>query len=342
MRRSKAGSPLQGPIPLTTVLAALSLVLFGAFLFWGRGWLPWVNVWQTRGTLIHLTQKVQQLDEKMSVALQELETLKQEHLAMRSQVEALQAGTEQAPVSPEGLEALKQEQKALWASIIALENRLADLPAIRDDLASLRRELQSLETAPPRSQEEPSHEVTSLGVPLHTQAHNLTCEAASASMVAAFFGLSLSEQEIMEALPRHENPNLGYRGNGDGPTGSLEDYGVHAIPLQRTLAAHGLRVSVVEGGLNGIRSALDAGHPVIAWITYNLWEQRPEELELSDGTAVKVVPYEHTVVIEGYAADGLWALDPYDGERELLPWVDFERSWGYLDYMALEVEGKAP
>jgi len=50
-----------------------------------------------------------------------------------------------------------------------------------------------------------------------------------------------------------------------------------------------------------------------------------------------VVPYEHTVVLEGYTADGLWALDPYDGERQFMPWAEFERSWGYLDEMALEI-----
>jgi len=287
---------------------------------------------------------VKELDEKTSVALQELEALKQEHVAMRAQVEALEANTAQAPVPREDFEALKQEQKALWASIVALDHRLDDLPAIRQDLVALRAELQSRgdsRIAPTPSQGAPSPEPTRLGVPLYRQSHSLSCEAASASMVAAFFGVSLSEQEVIEALPRHENPNLGYRGNIDGPTGSLKDYGVHAAPLQETLVAHGLRVSALEGGLEGIRSALNAGHPVIAWITYNLWEQNPVELELSDGTTVKVVPYEHAVVIEGYTAHGLWALDPYDGEREFLPWADFERSWGYLDYMALEVEGEA-
>jgi len=344
MRRSKSRFPLRAPIFLTAALAVLSLVSLGALVYWGRESLSWVNLWQTRGTLIHLTQKVEELDERMSGALQELEALKQEHGAMRSQVEALEADTTEASVPREDLKALKQEQKALWASIVALDNRLDDLPAIREELVTIREELQTSDDsqiAPTPSQGEPLPDPKSLGVPLYRQSHSLSCEAASASMVAAFFGLSLSEQEVIEALPRHENPNLGYRGNIDGATGSLEDYGVHAAPLQKTLTTLGLRVRALEGGLEGIHSALNAGHPLIAWITYNLWEQSPVELGLSDGTTVKVVPYEHAVVIEGYTTDGLWALDPYDGEREFLPWADFERSWGYLDYMALQVEGKA-
>jgi hypothetical protein len=42
-------------------------------------------------------------------------------------------------------------------------------------------------------------------------------------------------------------------------------------------------------------------------------------------------------VIDGYTDDGLWGLCPYDAERQWLPWADFERSWGYLDRMALEI-----
>ncbi|MEA3346203.1 MAG: C39 family peptidase [Chloroflexota bacterium] len=236
------------------------------------------------------------------------------------------------------LDAALQEQEAMRSRIEALETergeRLDDLSAMRADLATIREELQS-------RGEVPTSEPASLGVSLHEQTHSLSCEAASVAMVADFFGVSLTEEEVIEALPRNENPNLGFRGHIDGPTGGLEDYGVHAAPIKKLLTEHGLRAAEVEGGLDGVRRALKAGHPVIAWITYHLWEQTPVELELSSGAKMKMVPYEHTVVIEGYTEDGLWALDPYDGERQFLPWMDFERSWGYLDQMALAIREKS-
>lgn len=249
---------------------------------------------------------------------------------MQVQIEALEAESAQSADC-------RLEISNLRSEISNLDKRLDDLPAIREDLSTIGEELQKLRAASPPAQGEPSPGPTSLGVPLYRQTHNLSCEAASASMVASFFGVSLPEEEVISTLPQHENPNLGFRGDIDGPPGSLDDYGVHAAPIQKLLATYGLQATNLEGGLEGIRSALKAGHPVMAWITYHLWEETPVELELAGGAKVKVVPYEHTVVIEGYTSDGLWALDPYDGERQLLPWTDFERSWEYLDRMALEI-----
>ena len=330
MHQTKTGFPPRRLVYLTAALVALLLVFLGAVAYWRLESLSWASHRQTQVALHSLTQKVEGLDGKMAATLQELE-------AMRSRIEALEAETARASGLRGEIEALKQEQKALQASVAALDKRLDDLPAMREDLVTIREGLQRLGAASSPSQGEPLPGRTSLGVPLYRQTHSLSCEAASASMVANFFGVSLSEEEVIEALPRHENPNLGFRGGIDGLPGGLEDYGVHAAPIRKLLAEHGLQASDIEGGLEGIRSALKAGHPVIAWITYQLWEESPVELELASGAKVKVVPYEHTVVIEGYTADGLWALDPYDGERRLLPWADFERSWGCLDQMALEI-----
>ena len=339
MRRTKTRPRPRCPISATAVLIVLLLVFLGVVGYWHLRSVPWVNLQQTRGTLIHLTQKVEALDEKMTEALQGLDTLKQEQAAIRSRIDALEAVAGQGSAPQQDIETLKQGQNALQTHLVSLESRLDELMTLRDELIAVRDTLQKLETNSSPPQGESSLNPTSLGVPLYAQAHTLSCEAASVAMVAAFFGVPLSEQEVLEALPRHENPNLGYRGDIDGSPGGLSDYGVHAAPIHEILTARGLRASVVEGGLEDIRSALNAGHPLIAWITYNLWEQTPVAMELSDSSTVKMVPYEHVVVIEGYTDDGLWALDPYDDEREFLSWADFERSWGYLDYMALEVKG---
>jgi len=53
-------------------------------------------------------------------------------------------------------------------------------------------------------------------------------------LAANFHRIPLSEAEIIAALPRDDNPNLGFRGRLDGVPGGLTDYGVYAEPIQRS------------------------------------------------------------------------------------------------------------
>jgi len=165
----------------------------------------------------------------------------------------------------------------------------------------------------------------------------LTCESAAASMVANFYRIPLSEEEIIEALPRDDNPNLGFRGRLDGVPGGLTNYGVYAEPIREVLIANGLEVTYIENGLEGIERALDRRHPVIAWVTYRLRRQQPVEITLNSGQKVKMVNYEHTVVVTGYNQEGFWVNDPFDGQEYFYNSTDLARAFGYLDNMALEV-----
>jgi uncharacterized protein YvpB len=157
-------------------------------------------------------------------------------------------------------------------------------------------------------------------------------------MVAQYWGVPLAEAEVLAALPRHENPHLGFRGNVDGPTGGIQDYGVYAGPLQAVLLAQGLDVQPVEGGVEGILAALAQGNPVIAWVTYDCGVSTPST-EVIAGQEVILVPYQHVVVVTGYNARGVWANDPWDGQEDFYSFADFERALGYFGDMALEVTG---
>ena len=220
---------------------------------------------------------------------------------------------------------------ALGTDIEALQR---DQMTIHSEIENLANEMESLKNA--RTEEISSAEVK-LDVPRYEQAHSLTCESSAASMAANFYGVRLSEEEIIEALPRDENPNLGFRGRLDGVSGGLTDYGVYAEPIREILTANGLETTYVEGGLAGIKRALDRRHPVIAWVTYRLRVQQPVEIALSTGQEVKMVNYEHTVVVTGYNQEGFWVNDPYDGQEYFYKSTDLARAWGYLDNMALEV-----
>ncbi|MBC8249080.1 MAG: C39 family peptidase [Anaerolineales bacterium] len=258
------------------------------------------------------------------------------------------------------IEALKQEQELTQQNIAALTEKVeslektvssqismnvtalgTDIEALRRDQMIIRSEIEALASEveslkKTRLEEEISPAEVKLDVPRYKQAHSLTCEASAASMVANFYGVPLSEEEIIEALPRDENPKLGFRGRPDGVPGGLTDYGVYAEPIREALAANGLEATYVDD-LAEIKRALNRRHPVIAWVTYKLRVQQPVEITLSTGQEVKVVNYAHTVVVTGYNQEGFWVNDPYDGKEYFYNSTDLARAFGYLDNMALEV-----
>ncbi len=260
----------------------------------------------------------------------EIEVLKQEQELTQRDITIL---TDKV----EGLEKAVSSQISMNVTALGtdIETLRRDQMTMRSEIEDLANEIELLKNVRPT--EEISSAEVKLDVPRYKQAHSLTCESSAASMAANFYGVRLSEEEIIEALPRDENPNLGFRGRLDGVSGGLTDYGVYAEPIREILTANGLETTYVEGGLAGIKRALDRRHPVIAWVTYRLRVQQPVEIALSTGQKVKMVNYEHTVVVTGYNQEGFWVNDPYDGQEHFYKSTDFARAFGYLDNMALAV-----
>ena len=264
----------------------------------------------------------------------EIAALRAEIAALKQEQELVQRDMATLTDKVEGLEQAVPSQISMNVTALGteIEALRRDQMAIRSEIENLANEMEHLKGG----REETSPAEVKLDVPRYKQAHRLTCEASAASMVANFYRIPLSEEEIIAALPRDENPNLGFRGRLDGVPGGLTDYGVYADPIREILAANGLEVTYVDG-LEGIKRALAESHPVIAWVTYELRVQKPVEITLSTGQEVKLVNYEHTVVVTGYNQEGFWVNDPFDGKEYFYKSIDFARAFGYLDNMALEV-----
>jgi uncharacterized protein YvpB/uncharacterized coiled-coil protein SlyX len=278
---------------------------------------------------------------------------------LRTALAAQQAAAQQAAAqqqdssSPEAqqaaaqIAALQGTATALEARLAALEaggqqQRIADLEAA---VAALQAEVEAMRAgADPVSAgsavaEEPAPgapEANRLPVARQQQSHNLSCESSAASMAAQYHGVPLTEAEVIALLPANSNPHLGFRGNVDGPTGGITDYGVYAGPVADILNARGLRARMVSGGLEGIKSAIVAGNPVIVWVTYNCLPSTPTTT-LIDGQEVTLVPNQHVVVVTGFDAGGVWANDPWDGQEDYYATGEFVRAMGYFGDMALEV-----
>jgi uncharacterized protein YvpB len=228
-----------------------------------------------------------------------------------------------------------QEMAQVRAALDGIQTTVGAFQKSLDDLTARL----DAQIAPQDGTEEILPSEVRLEVARQRQSHNLSCESSAASMVAQYLGVNLTESEVLDALPRNENPYLGFRGSVDGPTGDIKDYGVYAGPILAILNSSGLSAWAVEGGLEGVKAAIARGHPVIAWITYNCLISNPVE-QVINGNQVTLVPNQHAVVLTGYNDDGLWANDPWDGAEDFYLAADLERAMSYFGFMAIEVAGK--
>ena len=127
-----------------------------------------------------------------------------------------------------------------------------------------------------------------------------------------------------------------------GLDGGLTNYGTYAQGLQRGLAALGRSSTVLYGQSyadfkNAVLANLRAGRAVLWWTTWRQTYQTPQWVKTSDGASVKLVPYEHTVVITAAGDAGVTFNDPYDGTVGSTSWANFQRVSAYFNNMALVV-----
>lgn len=271
------------------------------------------------------------------------------HAAWQRSVQSAAADTQQAAIEAlrGELEVINTHLAALDSRVLAIESgdlsgRLAaaqsSIDGLKADVAGLARRMDAfaLGSTGSGSSDGTLPSEARLPVARQVQGHSLSCESSASSMAAQYLGVPLAEEEILTALPRNDNPHLGFRGNVDGPYGSTDDYGVYADPIMQVLNGRGLSATLIDGGLDGIKAAIARGNPVVAWISYNCSLQTPVVTTIG-GQQVTLVPYQHAVVVTGYNDSGIWVNDPYDGQEHFYAMADFERALGYFGNMAIEV-----
>jgi uncharacterized protein YvpB len=173
------------------------------------------------------------------------------------------------------------------------------------------------------------------------QSYNLSCESRSASDLARFWGYDVPESEFLNRLPRADNPHRGFVGSPGDPRGSLppRGYGVYAEPVAALLKKYGLPARAEFGrDLDWLRQELAAGRPIIVWTTYDFKPRPIQSFKDSRGQEFEAVPFEHTYLIVGYTAQGLYAIDAYDGQRKFYTTAEFEAGWKQLGQMAVAVD----
>ena len=280
-----------------------------------------------------------------------LDAQQQERNSIEAQLTALQGTATALEERLTALEADAQPMEGSAAHDSATGNDVGqqEIEDLKADMAQIQREVSDIQSALNTAMDQmespaPTAEATvqtipptaRLSVARQQQSHNLSCESSAASMVAQFHGVQLGEQEVLAALPSNSNPHLGFRGNVDGPTGGIVDYGVYAGPILEILNSRGLKAEPVTGGIEGIKEAIARGNPVIAWVTYNCQPSTPT-IEVIDGQKVTLVPNQHVVVVTGFNAEGVWANDPWDGQEDFYTMSDFGHAMSHFGEMAIEI-----
>lgn len=173
----------------------------------------------------------------------------------------------------------------------------------------------------------------------HKQYYSIGCETSVAVDLAKYYHVYITEYDFQMALPKSDNPDLGFVGDVNGPWGQIPpyDYGVHAAPIAETLRQFGVPA---EGGkgytLEDIKAQLAQSKPVIVWVIGHMEYSDPVEYIDKQGITSIVAPYEHVVVLTGYNSDTVRYNN--NGRYADVKTETFLNSWGVLGNMAVFYE----
>jgi len=213
-----------------------------------------------------------------------------------------------------------------------------------------------LPEASPAAQPLPTQRV--LGVELHLQQHNLTCEAAALEMALSYEGIKVDELTLLRYMTLDSrparfdaagrlvtwgDPERGFVGNPDGHIQAYTGYGVYFGPVAAAAGRAGAHVAEAGSGLYGSRVtpqdvyvAVLEGDPVVAWISNTYHRVSLARYTAYDGAAVEYTLTEHAVTVIGVRPDAVLINDPWFGQA----WhttAQFESAYATFGDMAVVI-----
>ena len=178
-----------------------------------------------------------------------------------------------------------------------------------------------------------------IGMPSGQEQWPLMSELAAVSIATAYWGAPVSAEELLAALDRSDNPHLGFRGDPYGMFGTTDDYGVYNLPLAAALNEMGFNAEAFysDGDRSVLTSRIDAGTPVVVWITHNLAINERTVVDDELGR-YSLIPEQHAVVVYGYDDNGVDVMDVGTGVSANWDWDAFIASWSLFDGMGLAID----
>lgn len=181
-----------------------------------------------------------------------------------------------------------------------------------------------------------------VGVPAVKEQWPVASELAAAALATTYWGSAVAVDELLAVIPASENPHEGFRGDYTGMWGSTDNYGVYSSPLAAALESFGFTAEAfyADGDATALTSRIDAGAPVVVWITYQLKPQERVVVENESGR-YSLIAEQHAVLVYGYDETGVMVVDVSDGLYHRLPWDAFLASWSLFDGMSLAISPAA-
>lgn len=188
-----------------------------------------------------------------------------------------------------------------------------------------------------------------LDVPFHRQEHALSCEIAALKMALNYYGVAVTESELLADLPFDErgprgknnvwgDPDVGFVGDIDGkiPDGG---YGVYEKPIVNLAMRYRNAKAMRAASLRDVLLEVANGRPVIVW--GSLASGQDISWKTKSGRPVKAVFGEHTRLIIGFSGTvddpkAVLMLDPIYG-RIVMSKNRFLANWALLGNRAVVV-----
>lgn len=205
-------------------------------------------------------------------------------------------------------------------------------------------------TAPQANQ--PTTAATSriLDVPLYMQTLALSCEEAALRMALASEGIYTTDSQVLAIIGTDTraayvdgsglhwgNPYTSFVGNPSGSQVNLSGYGTYYPTIARAATSLGGQVIASGEGISpsSVYAAILAGHPVMAWVTYQWVSAERSDYTAFDGTVIPYAgPVEHAVTVVGVTPTEVYINNPDTGV-EVISKSLFEASYATYNNMAV-------
>ncbi len=189
-----------------------------------------------------------------------------------------------------------------------------------------------------------------LNVPSYLQVYELSCEEAALRMGLAYEGIATTDAAILGTIGVDTrpatfrngaltwgDPYTSFVGNPNGSETALTGYGTYHSAIAAAAARLGGHVvaSGEEIAPEDLYAAVIAGHPAVAWVTYQWTVPARQDYVAFDGRTIPYAgPVEHAVTVVGVNPGEVLVNNPLAGPQ----WIDkatFESTYWVYNRMAV-------
>lgn len=188
------------------------------------------------------------------------------------------------------------------------------------------------------------------GVPYYAQVYELSCEEAALQMALGSQGIWVNQAQVLAAdgvnsapgyvsagVLHWGDPYQYFVGDVNGSEVNYTGYGTYDTTIARAANAFGGEVLAYGAWMSpsNLYAEVLAGHPVVAWVSFDYQYHAPGTMIGWDGLSVIWSgPIEHSVTVVGVNGSSVLVYNPWYG----IQWISrgtFEQSYATYDDMAV-------